>query len=73
MDIDKNDDDSSSDEQESKPARAVPHLQLFGDDPSTFPDPTVYEIREVTPGMDDDMKREIYSSEVLKEAMGSSR
>lgn len=66
MDVDEKeetaiDDDSSSDEHQPPPAPAIPHLQYFGDDPSTFPDPTVYEIREVTPDMDDDMKREIYS------------
>ncbi|KAH8649412.1 putative chromatin-remodeling complexes subunit NGG1 [Tricladium varicosporioides] len=55
------DDDSSSDEHQPPPAPAVPHLQTFGEDPSTFPDPTVYEIREITPGMDDDTKREIFS------------
>jgi transcriptional adapter 3 len=65
MELDKNEDDSSSDEQQSKPARAVPHLQTFGDDPSTFPDPTVYEIREITPGMEDDLKKEIYSVAVF--------
>jgi len=66
MDVDEKDeaaidDDSSSDEHQPPPAPAIPHLQTFGDDPSTFPDPTVYEIREVTPNMDDDIKREIYS------------
>ena len=62
MDIDDKDDgDSSSDEHQPKPALPIPHMQTFGDDPSTFPDPTIYEIREVTPGMDDDMKKEIYA------------
>src|SRR5690348_3389843 len=66
MDIDEKDenaidDDSSSDEHQPPPAPAVPHLQTFGEDPSTFPDPTVYDIREITPGMDDDTKREIFS------------
>jgi transcriptional adapter 3 len=66
MDVDEKDeaaidDDSSSDEHQPPPAPAIPHLQTFGDDPSTFPDPTVYDIREVTPDMDDDTKREIYS------------
>lgn len=58
-------DDSSSDEHQLKPAPAIPHLQTFGDDPSTFPDPTVYEIRPILPGMTDDEKREIYSVAVF--------
>ncbi|KAH8597571.1 histone acetyltransferases subunit 3-domain-containing protein [Bisporella sp. PMI_857] len=69
MDLDNkgaNDDGASSeDEHQPKPAPAIPHLQTFGDDPSTFPDPTIYEIREVTPDMDDDMRREIYSVAVF--------
>jgi len=68
MDFDEkdvNDDESSADEHQPKPAPAVPHLQTFGEDPSTFPDPTIYEIRQVTPDMDDDMKREIYSVAVF--------
>jgi transcriptional adapter 3 len=62
---DKDDDDSSMDEHQPPPAPAVPHLQTFGDDPSTFPDPTIYEIRPVTEGMSDDLKREIYSVAVF--------
>lgn len=42
------------------PAPSVPHYQTFGPDPSTFPDPTVYEIREVTPGMSEEEIKEIY-------------
>lgn len=65
MDIDDKEDvakseDSSSDEQE-QPAPAKPHHQTFGDDPSTFPDPTVYEIREVKPGMSEEEIKKIYS------------
>lgn len=59
------DDDSSSDERQPNPAPAIPHLQTFGDDPSTFPDPTVYDIRPILPGMSDDEKREIYSVAVF--------
>ncbi|KAI9743510.1 MAG: Transcriptional regulator [Claussenomyces sp. TS43310] len=54
-------DDDSADEHQPPPAPAVPHLQTFGDDPSTFPDPTVYEIREVKPGMTEDEIKSIYS------------
>ena len=59
------DDDSDSDERQPNPAPAITHLQTFGDDPSTFPDPTVYEIRPIRPGMTDDEKREIYSVAVF--------
>ena len=55
------DDESSSDEHQPLPAPAMPHLQTFGEDPSTFPDPTVYEIRKVTPDMTVDERKEIYS------------
>ncbi len=55
------DDDSSSDEHQPPPAPTVTHVQTFGDDPSTFPDPTVYEIREVKPGMTEEEIKEIYA------------
>ncbi|EPE30825.1 hypothetical protein GLAREA_03792 [Glarea lozoyensis ATCC 20868] len=55
------DDDSSADEHQPLPAPAIPHLQTFGHDPSTFPDPTVYDIRIVTDDMDEETKKEIYS------------
>jgi len=53
--------DSDSSDDGAPPPRPVPQNQTFGEDPSTFPDPTVYEIREVTPGMTEDEIREIYS------------
>jgi transcriptional adapter 3 len=55
-----NDDDSSSDDGRPPPP-ARPQANTFGDDPSTFPDPTVYEILPVKPGMTDDEIKEIYS------------
>lgn len=58
-------DDSSSDEHLAKPTPAMPHHQTFGDDPSTFPDPTIYEIRQVTDDMTDEQKKEIYSVAVF--------
>lgn len=61
----KDDDDSSMDEHQPPPAPAIPHLQTFGDDPSTFPDPTIYEIRTVTKDMSDEMKKEIFSVAVF--------
>ncbi|KAM3089012.1 Transcriptional regulator [Clarireedia jacksonii] len=54
-------DESSSDEHQPPPAPKIPNHQTFGEDPSTFPDPTVYEIRKVTPGMSEEEKKEIYS------------
>ncbi|KAK3951041.1 histone acetyltransferases subunit 3-domain-containing protein [Pseudoneurospora amorphoporcata] len=53
------DDDSDDDGQPPPPAR--PQANTFGDDPSTFPDPTVYEILPVKPGMTEDEIKEIYS------------
>ena len=51
---------SSSDDHQPPPPASMPQHQTFGPDPSTFDDPTVYHIREVTDDMDDDEKREIY-------------
>jgi transcriptional adapter 3 len=59
--VDAKDDDSDSEDEEPPPRREMPQAQTFGDDPSTFPDPTVYEIREVQPGMTEDEIRDIYS------------
>jgi transcriptional adapter 3 len=42
------------------PVAAVPQFQTFGPDPSTFDDPTIYNIREVTPGMTEEEIKEIY-------------
>lgn len=42
------------------PAPAVPQFQTFGPDPAKFDDPTVYHIREVTPGMSIEERKEIY-------------
>lgn len=68
MDVDEkakaenNDDgsDSSSDDGAPPPPR-VPQANTFGDDPSTYPDPTVYEIRDVIPGMPEEEIKAIYS------------
>jgi len=59
---DEENEDSSSDEEENqRPRPMVPQSQTFGEDPSTFPDPTVYEIRDVKPGMTEDEIKQIYS------------
>lgn len=62
------DDDSSDDERQPAPAPAIPHLQTFGEDPSTFPDPTIYEVLEITDDMDVETKKKIYSVEVFPES-----
>lgn len=46
-----------------EPAPAIPQYQVFGPDPLKFDDPTIYHIREVTPGMTDEERKEIYSVE----------
>jgi len=51
---------SSIDEHQPAPAASMPQYPTFGPDPSTFDDPTVYHIREVTEDMADDQKKEIY-------------
>ncbi|KJZ71622.1 hypothetical protein HIM_09016 [Hirsutella minnesotensis 3608] len=66
MDVDKKPkedekEESSSEDDGAPPRRELPQSQTFGEDPSTFPDPTVYEIREIHPRMSDQEKREIYS------------
>ncbi|KAI0171662.1 histone acetyltransferases subunit 3-domain-containing protein [Pestalotiopsis sp. NC0098] len=62
------DEDESSEDEGAPPRREAPQFQTFGEDPSTFPDPTVYEIREVTPEMTPDQRREIYSVAVYPES-----
>ncbi|PHH69663.1 hypothetical protein CDD80_6575 [Ophiocordyceps camponoti-rufipedis] len=67
MDVDKKpkegekEDKMSSEDEGAPPRRELPQSQTFGEDPSTFPDPTVYEIREIKPGMTVEEKKEIYS------------
>ncbi|KAF7713816.1 Uncharacterized protein PECH_005827 [Penicillium ucsense] len=55
------DSDSSDDSHQPEPQPAIPQIQVFGDNPLKFDDPTVYHIRDVTPDMGDDEKKEIYS------------
>ncbi|KAI0410124.1 histone acetyltransferases subunit 3-domain-containing protein [Xylaria palmicola] len=56
--------ESSADEF-APPVREAPQFQTFGEDPSTFPDPTVYEIRDAKPGMSIDELKELYSVAVF--------
>ena len=42
------------------PAPAIPQFQTFGPDPAKFDDPTIYHIRNVTPDMSIEERKEIY-------------
>lgn len=53
--------DSSESSHQPEPQPAVPQIQVFGENPLKFDDPTIYHIREVTADMTDDEKKEIYS------------
>ncbi|KAF2091007.1 hypothetical protein K490DRAFT_71275 [Saccharata proteae CBS 121410] len=49
----------SEESHQPRPAPAVPQFQTFGPDPSKFDDPTVYDIRPITPNMSEEEKKEI--------------
>ncbi len=53
--------ESSEEEHQPPPAPAIPHLMTFGDDPWDYSDPTIYEIKDVTPEMSDKEKKKIFS------------
>ncbi|KAF7910644.1 uncharacterized protein EAF01_002154 [Botrytis porri] len=56
--------ESSSDEHQPPPAPKIANYQTFGADPSTFPDPTVYEITKIKPGdprMSEEEKKKVYA------------
>jgi transcriptional adapter 3 len=59
------DKESSVDSPESPhqpvPAATVKQYQFFGEDPSEYPDDTIYEIRSVTSDMTEQEKKAIYS------------
>ncbi|KAI1405429.1 histone acetyltransferases subunit 3-domain-containing protein [Hypoxylon fuscum] len=57
----------SDDDEDAPPRREAPQYQTFGEDPSSFPDPTVYEIRPVQPTMTNDELKELYSVAVFPE------
>ena len=57
--------DSSDSSHQPEPQPAVPQVQIFGDNPLKFDDPTIYHIREIRPDMTDDEKKEIYSVAVF--------
>ncbi|KAK5992653.1 Chromatin-remodeling complexes subunit NGG1-like protein [Cladobotryum mycophilum] len=52
---------SSSEDEGAPPRREVPQSQTFGDDPSTFPDPTVYEILPTNDSTSEEDKMRIFS------------
>lgn len=58
---DDDDSESSSEDEGAPPKREMPQAMTFGEDPSTFPDPTVYEVLDVTDDMTEEQKKEIYS------------
>jgi transcriptional adapter 3 len=64
-DEEEDEEDESSEDEHAPPRRELPQAQTFGEDPSTFPDPTVYEICEAKPGMSVEELKEIYSVAVF--------
>ena len=52
---------SSLSSHQPPPMATIPHYQAFGPDPSTFPDSTIYHIREVKSGLSEEEIKEIYS------------
>ncbi|KAJ0321753.1 hypothetical protein Brms1b_002452 [Colletotrichum noveboracense] len=63
-----NEEEESSEDEGAPPKKAQPAAHTFGDDPSTFPDPTVYEILPTKPGMSADELRQIYSVAVFPQS-----
>ncbi|KAL7620486.1 Transcriptional regulator [Parahypoxylon ruwenzoriense] len=61
----KPEENSESEDEGAPPRREAPQFQTFGEDPSTFPDPTVYEIRPVRPEMTKEELQELYSVAVF--------
>lgn len=52
--------DATAESHQREPAPAVAQVQVFGPNPLKFDDPTIYHIREVTPGMTDEDKKDIF-------------
>lgn len=53
--------ETSADSHQPEAQPAIPQVQIFGENPLKFDDPTIYNIRDVLPGMTDEEKKEIYS------------
>lgn len=51
---------SSLESHQPPPAPSITQYQTFGPDPSTYDDPTIYHIREITDDMTEEEKKEIY-------------
>ena len=51
---------SSTDAVQPPPAPLVPQVQTFGEDPSTFDDPTIYHIREVGDDATEEEKKDVF-------------
>jgi transcriptional adapter 3 len=52
--------ESAEEPHQPPPAPSIKVYQVFGQDPSTFPDPTIYEIKEVTEDTPEDEKKAIF-------------
>ena len=50
----------SEEERQPRPAPAKPQIQTFGEDPTTFDDPTTYHIREIHENLTEEEKKEIF-------------
>lgn len=53
--------EGSVDPHQPPPTASIAQYQTFGPDPTAFDDPTIYHIRDVTDGMTDEEKAEIFS------------
>lgn len=53
--------ESSDSSHQPEPQPSVPQIQVFGENPVKFDDPTIYHIRDVFPDTTDEEKKEIYS------------
>ena len=51
--------EASEEAHQPRPAPAIPKFQTFGDDPTAFDDPTIYHIRDIHEGLDEDEKKDI--------------
>lgn len=57
--------ESSDSSHQPEPQPSIPQIQVFGENPVKFDDPTVYHIRDVFPETTDKEKKQIYSVAVF--------
>ncbi|KAJ5403563.1 hypothetical protein N7509_003434 [Penicillium cosmopolitanum] len=57
--------ESSDSSHQPEPQPSIPQIQVFGENPVKFDDPTVYHIRDVFPETTDEEKKQIYSVAVF--------